>query len=91
VKVEGVEVPDPGIDSFGAAEGNVLGGEVDGGDLDAFTGEGDRVVTRPGAKVDQGAASLVPEALKEAIPEVGAALTEPPLLALRSLGVVEGD
>lgn len=69
----------------------MLGGQVYGGDLDAFTGEGDRVVTRPGAKIDQGAASLVPEALKEAIPEVGAALTEPPLLALRSLGVVEGD
>ena len=69
----------------------MLGGQVDGGDLDALTGEGHRVVTRPGAEVDQVAPSLVPEALKEATPEVGAALTEPPLLTLRSLSVVEGD
>lgn len=47
-------------------------------------------MTRPGAEIDQGAASLVPEAPKETIPEVGAALTKPSLLALRSLSVVEG-
>jgi hypothetical protein len=65
--------------------------QVDSGDLDAFSGEADRVVTWPGPQVDQGAASLVLEALKEAIPEAGATLTEPPLLTLRSLSVVESD
>ena len=69
----------------------MLGGQVDGGDLDAFSGEGGGVVTRPGAEFDQGVASLVSETPKEAIPEVGAAITEPALLALRSLSVVKGD